>query len=597
MKTRNALALSPFLLLLIQACGGDGTDAGAGGTAGDTPGGTTSGTSGSAGTGLGGVSGSSTGGAQSGTAGLGGIAQGGASGGLGGTVAGSAGGPAGTGGDGAGLGGAAGTGAVAGGDAGASIGGAGSGAGGAGGAGSGSGGAGAGGKGGAGAGGAGAGGKGGSGGSAGSGNDPNLPPGVTTRFPRGESTGVCRDASLRLTFASSVTLGTSGQIRIYAQSAPTTVVDSINMATGNITDTIGGKSYNLVRPVFVDAGNQVVANFHRGRLAANTAYFVTVDAGVFNASGFSGITSQTGWRFTTGAAPTAGTTMNVAATGTGSLCSVQGAVDAIPANNTTATTVNIAAGNYHEIVYVNAKQNITFKGADRNGTVIQYPNNDMLNAGTSGRPMFFLNNASGTTIDTLTIYNTTPQGGSQAEAIRASGQRITVRNSNLKSLQDTILSGGTLYVVDSLVEGNVDYIWGDGAAYFNRCEIKTVGRAGYGVQARNGAGYGYVFVDSRLTADSGITNHVLARIDVSAYPQSHVAYINCTMGTHVSAAGWTITGGGSTSQLRFWEYQSVNPSGGAINTGSRTAGSRQISASEAAMMRDKATVLGGWNPQ
>jgi pectin methylesterase-like acyl-CoA thioesterase len=453
------------------------------------------------------------------------------------------------------------------------------------------------GAGGAGAGGAGAGGKGGSGGSAGGANDPNLPPGVTTRFPRGESTGVCRDAALRLTFASNVTLGTSGQIRIYAQSAPTTVVDSINLATGNITDTIGGKSYNLVRPVFVDAGNQAVAYFHHGRLAANTAYFVTVDAGVFNATGFSGITSQTGWRFTTGAATTASATMNVAATGTGSLCTVQGAVDAIPVNNMTATTINIAAANYHEIVYVNAKHNLTFRGADRAGTVILYPNNEMLNAGTSGRPMFFLNNANGVTLDSLTMYNTTPQGGGQAEAIRASGNQIIVRNSNLKSLQDTILSSGQLYVVNSLVEGNVDYVWGGGVAYFDRCEIKTVGRPGYGVQARNGSGYGYVFVDSRLTADAGVTNHVLARIDVSEYPQSHVAFINCTMGSHISAAGWTITGAGSTSELRFWEYQSVNPSGGSINTSSRAAGSRQISASEAAMMRDKATVLGGWNPQ
>jgi pectin methylesterase-like acyl-CoA thioesterase len=408
---------------------------------------------------------------------------------------------------------------------------------------------------------------------------------------------VCRDASLRLTFASNVTLGTSGQIRIYAQSAPTTVVDSINMATGNITDTIGGKSYNLVRPVFVDPGNQVVANFHRGRLAANTAYFVTVDAGVFNASGFSGITSQTAWRFTTGAAPTSASTLNVAATGTGSICSVQGAIDTVPASNTAAVTINVAAATYHEIVYVNNKRNITLRGADRANTIVAYPNNDMLNAGTSGRPMFFLNGANDFQFDTITIYNTTPQGGSQAEAIRASGQQIIIRNSNIKSLQDTILSDGKLYAVNSLIEGNVDYIWGGGVAYFDRCEIKTVGRAGYGVQARNGAGYGYVFVDSRLTADSGITNHVLARIDVSAYPQSHVAFINCTMGTHVSAAGWTVTGGGSTSQLRFWEYQSVNPSGGAINTGSRTAGSRQLSASEAAMMRDKATVLGGWNPQ
>jgi pectin methylesterase-like acyl-CoA thioesterase len=347
----------------------------------------------------------------------------------------------------------------------------------------------------------------------------------------------------------------------------------------------------------VDGTNQAVAYFHRGRLATNTAYYVTVDAGVFNASGFTGITSMTGWRFTTGANPAAGSTLTVAAAGTSSICTVQTAIDTVPANNTNAVTINVGAGVYHELVYLTNKRNVTLRGADRAGTVITYPNNEMLNGGTSGRPMMLLTGANGFVLDTITLYNSTPQGGSQAEAIRASGDQIIIRNSNLRSLQDTILSDGRLYVTGSLVEGNVDYIWGTGVAYFNNCEIKTVGRSGYGVQARNGTGYGYVFVDSRLTSDAGITGHVLARIDVSAYPNSHVAFINCTMGTHVSAAGWTITGGGSTANLRFWEYQSVNPSGGAINTSGRAMGSRQIMANEAAMMRDKATVLGGWNPQ
>jgi hypothetical protein len=76
----------------------------------------------------------------------------------------------------------------------------------------------------------------------------------------------------------------------------------------------------------------------------------------------------------------------------------------------------------------------------------------------------------------------------------------------------------------------------------------------------------------------------------------NVAYINCTMGSHISPAGWTITGVGGTSQLRFWEYGSVNPSGAAINVSQRVAGSTQISASQAMSMRDKAVVFSGWQP-
>lgn len=175
--------------------------------------------------------------------------------------------------------------------------------------------------------------------------------------------------------------------------------------------------------------------------------------------------------------------------------------------------------------------------------------------------------------------------------------KCVVRNTNVSSLQDTLLWSGRIYATQCTISGNVDFVWGTGVAYFDQCEIHTTGRAGAIVQARNTtSGYGYVFVDSTLTADSGVTGQVLARIDVSQYPASHVAYIHCTMGSFIAPAGWTITGGTDTSQLRFWEYDSVDSAGNAINVSQRVAGSTQISATEAASMRDPTVVLGGWQP-
>ncbi|MEO8214186.1 MAG: pectinesterase family protein, partial [Myxococcales bacterium] len=165
------------------------------------------------------------------------------------------------------------------------------------------------------------------------------------------------------------------------------------------------------------------------------------------------------------------------------------------------------------------------------------------------------------------------------------------------SLQDTLLWSGRLYAKNCLIEGNVDYIWGTGAVYFDGCEIRTIGRTGVIVQSRNTAsGYGYVFVDSKITSDAGLTGIALARIDDSVYPASHVAYINCQLSSGIVPSGWTITGGGSTSMLRFWEYQSIGANGQPVNVGSRTAGSKQISASQAAMMRDPTVILAGWQP-
>jgi len=431
-------------------------------------------------------------------------------------------------------------------------------------------------------------------------NDGPLPPSVTSLFPRPGASGVCLDAPLTMTFGAAPAIGTQGTIAIYAKSSPNTVVDKIDVAAASFSDTIGGQTRNLVRPVFVD-GTSAVIYLHQRKLSPNTSYFVTVTAGTFvdaqkNAIGT--VSDQTGWTFTTGSALAAAANMSVNRTGNGGFCTVQGAFDAIPSNDTSARTVTVAAGNYHEILYLSGKKNLTLRGADRAGTVIQYPNNDKLNSGTSARPMFFANGTTDLTIENLTLYNTTPQDGSQAEALRIQADRVTVRDVNLKSLQDTLLTGGSVYVVNSYLEGNVDFVWGTGPTYFDRCEIKTVGRAGAIVQARNGAnGYGYVFVDSKLTSDAKVTGQVLARIDAGVYPASNVAFLNCQMSAGIAAKGWTITGTGTTDQLRFWEYQSTDASGALLNVGGRDPASKQLSASQAANLRDKATVLGGWNPQ
>lgn len=277
---------------------------------------------------------------------------------------------------------------------------------------------------------------------------------------------------------------------------------------------------------------------------------------------------------------------------------MQGALDVVPANNTAPVTIDVAAGIYHELLYVTRKSGITLRGADRDATVIAYPNNDNLNAGTAARSMFTALDVNDFVIEDLTLHNLTPQGGSQAEALRVRGERNILRNANFLSLQDTLLLDGSVYVADSYIEGNVDFIWGYGTAYFERSEIKVVGRSGVIVQSRNDASQsGYVFVDSRLTSDPGITNTALARIDATVYPNSQVAFVDCQMGPHISAAGWTITpAGADASGLGFGEFRSTDLDGQLLNVSGRLAGSRQLSAAQATALRDRASVLGGWDP-
>jgi pectin methylesterase-like acyl-CoA thioesterase len=359
-------------------------------------------------------------------------------------------------------------------------------------------------------------------------------------------------------------------------------------------------TFNIQRPVYVD-GNTVVVYLPSKPLTYNQTYYVNVASGAIkNPSGAAFVvTGSTAWRFTTAAAaPTNKAAVGVALDGSAPFCSLQGALDFVPANNTAAVTVSIANGTYHEIVYFKSKSNVSIQGASQTGTTLEGTNNNNLNPSTKGRALMGGDSTNGLTVNNLTIHNLTPQGGSQAEALRLEGcDKCVVTNATIISLQDTLLWSGRIYAHNDLIEGNVDFVWGTGAVYFDTCEIRTIGRSGPVVQARNTSStYGYVFVDSKITADAGLTGGVLARIDVGTYPASHVAYINCQMTPEIVAAGWQLTAGTDVSQLRFWEYQSVDANGNPINTGSRLNGSKQLTAAQAAMMRDPSVVLAGWTP-
>jgi pectin methylesterase-like acyl-CoA thioesterase len=424
-----------------------------------------------------------------------------------------------------------------------------------------------------------------------------LPAGVTGLFPLPGAANICADPALRLHFASPPKLGSTGKLRVFEVSAPDVAVVTVDFAAMTVSQVVGGQTYKQARPVFLDDRDVVVPLLSQA-LGYGKQYYVTVETGAIQpASGSFSITDARDWRFSTLTAAPTGDALSVALDGSGQFCSWQGALDAVPANNTSAVTIAIASGLYHGLVNVNGKQNITLRGQDRKQTILSGVNNNTLNNGTRARALFGAESTNGLVIENVTIRNQTAQGGSQAEALRLQDcEKCVVRKSDMVSFQDTLLWSGVIYAEDCYIAGNVDWIWGDGAVYFNRCEIKNLGRSGYIVQSRNAAGKsGYVFVDSKLTADAGISGTTLARIDVSEYPNSHVAFIDCTLGSHISRAGWTVTGGAAPSSLRFWEYQSKDGSGALIDVSGRVAG-KQISAEQAAQMRDPKLVLGGWQP-
>lgn len=460
------------------------------------------------------------------------------------------------------------------------------------------------------------------------------------------SAGSAPDTRLTLTFNQPVAVGLSGQIRIYDAANATIPVDTIDLETANArgktlragntastqalpvqNKTVGGLTNFNYYPLTVSGATATI--YPRNNvLTYGKTYFVTIDPGVFvdgTGLSFAGLTGPTGWTFSTKFADpdSTSTRLVVAADGSGDFNTVQGALDWIPSANTTPRTIFIRSGTYFEEVYFTAKHNLTFLGEDRAQSIIAYPNNNNFNnvSGSYHRMVFQADRANNVAFVNLTIQNTTPHGGSQAEALVLNGTttaQALVTNVDLLSFQDTLLINGQAYLTDSHISGDVDFMWGNGPAFFSRCRLTALTSGGYYTQIRNGSTiHGFVFSECVLDAAPGVTGFYLSRIDPnpSGFPYSEVVWLNSVIGTvsgstystHVAPTGWLLNNttdqtATSAPNIHFWEYNSHFPDGTPANVASRIGASRQLTLpADAATITNYSTpsyVLGAsWTPQ
>jgi pectin methylesterase-like acyl-CoA thioesterase len=438
---------------------------------------------------------------------------------------------------------------------------------------------------------------------------------ATAFSPANGATGLNIDTPLSVTFDRPPSIGNIGRIRIF-RASDNTVVDTLDLGVTPYTRSIGTQTVNYIFYPIIVTGNTAAIYPHAGVLAYGQTYYVQMEIGVINDStsaAFTGVNDTTTWRFTTKAAgPAPGATaLTVAADGSGDFTTVQGAIDFVPLNNTQRVVITVNKGVYTEMNYIGSqKPFITVQGQDRAGTIIQYADNGNFNTLTGNNRAMFSCDASDFTLQTITLHNLTPQGGSQAEAFRGNGLRIILNRVNLLSLQDTFLINGnncSAFVTDSYIEGNTDFMWGSGVVYMQRTELKALpngtATTGYYTQIRNGATqFGNVYVDCKLTAAPGVAgtvNYFLGRIDPTPgnFPYSQAIYLNCAMGPHISPVGWELDNATSSATVQDWEYKSTDLNGATLDVSRRLSSSRQLSDPEAVLWRNPAFVLGGWAPQ
>lgn len=393
--------------------------------------------------------------------------------------------------------------------------------------------------------------------------------------PANGQSGVCYDTLLYLTFSQPPSIGTSGKIRIFNVTNSSTPVDTLDMSQGSLqARSIGGETFASY-PIII-TGNTAAIYPHAGVMTSNQTYYVLVDNGALtdtNGALFVGISATNTWQFTTKVGgPANPTNLVVTQDYSGDFATVQGAVDSVPANNTTPTTINVNNGVYTEIVNFHSKNNILVRGQSRIGTIVGYANNSTLNASTHFR-MAVKVNGNDIAFDNLTITNSTAQDFSQAEAlmVESGAQRIIINNCNVDSTQDTILgniSTSKAYFNRSLVQGDVDFIWGGGNFFFTNCEIRYLIRAANAAalgpnpspSATDINSNGFSFVNCSLTTLPG-ANPADTVGRTRGITNGNTALINCFVSTNIG--GW-FSDAVPTNLFRNWYFAVTNDLGASV---------------------------------
>lgn len=475
-------------------------------------------------------------------------------------------------------------------------------------------------------------------------------------FPARGAAGVNPDTHLELTFGSAPTVGSSGFIRIF-DAETGEAVDSLDLSvpagpTESRTygpdcdytkipydyrrsfvptnrNTLPGTPSGTAEPTardmqltiiggFTDGfhfhpvlvrGNTAVIYPHNNMLEYGRSYYVTIDDGAIICEDFGGIKAGE-WTFSTKkSGPSDSRRLRVSADGSGDFNTVQGALDAVPDFCSDTTWIDIAPGDYEEIVYARNKTNVVIRGAGMDSTHVHYANNEVFNPhpanvktnewpGTfpSRRAAFALDNCSGITIEDISIA-TDLKG--QAEGLLLNGERIALYRVRISGSGDALQANGTVYMEDSEVIGDGDTILGRGSLFAWRCRFCNHGGPFSWVRNVKPA-HGDVFVECHFEglpnapADFGRTktNHG------SDYPDAEFVVIDCTTRNFIPE-GWSEIGCRSATMLEFRTRDA--DSGELVDVSARHPWSRQLDeVKDSALIssyRDPAYVLNGWNPR
>lgn len=233
--------------------------------------------------------------------------------------------------------------------------------------------------------------------------------------------------------------------------------------------------------------------------------------------------------------------------------------------------VFIKNGVYNERISVgSAKNNLCLVGQSRDGVIVNgaaYSGD--ANGSTTSNCQTVEILANNFYAENITIRNSAGMNAGQAVALKDYGDRNVYFNVKLLGYQDTHLTGnGRQYYQQCQINGTVDFIFGGGDVFFDRCLLYLEDRANNVVVAPSSKAdtqWGYVF--SHCTIDGAAINNNGFSLGRPWQNAPRAVYLNTQMNVLPNAAGWASMG---VVPAIFAEYNSVNKSGSLIDLSNRT---------------------------
>lgn len=254
---------------------------------------------------------------------------------------------------------------------------------------------------------------------------------------------------------------------------------------------------------------------------------------------------------------------------------IQGALNAAPTTSKTNATIFIYPGTYEEQLIIAKSGHTIFRGYSdstddysKNQVTIQF-SRGVDTQGTSG------SNTDGATVYAKGNYfhgfniNFRNNNGTQ-QNIASLG--FAVQSSKFAALygcqiygnQDTLSVSGNLFTFKTYIEGNVDFIYGSGSAYFLDSTIAS-NEDGISITAHkrttNTTAAGFVFDQSRIVAAPGSGKFSSVSLGRPWNSFSRVAYVGCYLDAMISPAGWSQWSktNPQTDGVTYGEYHNTGP--------------------------------------